>query len=88
MSEEDDFPGNCVVNPNFKKETEEQLKHWGITCDGCKTWILKGNRWKCMKCPNYDLCDKCKDSDPPIHEHEFRKIKDSRREQPQVSRRE
>jgi hypothetical protein len=30
------------------------------TCDMCNTDIIKGNRWECAQCSEYDLCDTCK----------------------------
>ena len=32
--------------------------HAGIKCDGCLDSI-RGLRYKCLVCPNYDLCGKC-----------------------------
>jgi hypothetical protein len=34
-------------------------KHPNVLCDGCNGEIL-GIRWICLKCNDYDLCDKCK----------------------------
>jgi hypothetical protein len=47
-----------------------QAVHPGITCDGCQTNPIKGKRFKCGVCPDYDLCQTCKDKG--VHsEHEF-----------------
>ena len=33
--------------------------HVGVTCDGCQALPLTGVRYKCMVCPDYDLCTVC-----------------------------
>ncbi|CAF2556983.1 unnamed protein product [Rotaria sp. Silwood2] len=46
--------------------------HPGVECDNCKGSII-GFRYKCVICPNYDLCEKCSLSG--IHsEHNMIKI--------------
>lgn len=46
--------------------------HTGVTCDGCQGSIV-GSRYKCVICPNYDLCDDC--SSLGLHsEHNMIKI--------------
>lgn len=43
--------------------------HEGISCDGCKTDGIRGTRWTCLTCEEYDLCDKCYKKGG--HEHEM-----------------
>lgn len=33
--------------------------HIGVTCDSCGNSNFKGYRYKCLECPDYDLCDFC-----------------------------
>jgi Zinc finger, ZZ type len=33
--------------------------HLGIACGNCNSNPIIGNRYKCMQCPNYDLCSQC-----------------------------
>ena len=33
--------------------------HWGVTCDGCGASPVRGMRYKCACCANYDLCQEC-----------------------------
>lgn len=42
--------------------------HWNVKCDGCNQNPLRGPRFKCSDCPNYDLCEKCKNTEGP-HQH-------------------
>ena len=34
--------------------------HLNIRCDGCGMMPIKGPRFKCLQCPNFDLCKGCK----------------------------
>lgn len=43
------------------KQTHGNEIHESITCDGCKSDTIKGLRFKCDSCPNYDLCQRCVD---------------------------
>ncbi|CAE7366235.1 unnamed protein product [Symbiodinium natans] len=54
---------------------EGALTHQAI-CDGCDAEPLKGPRFKCTSCPNYDLCGTCYARKHGVHgaecsEHDF-----------------
>ena len=34
--------------------------HNGFACDGCDMDPIKGERFKCLICPDFDLCGNCK----------------------------
>ena len=33
--------------------------HEGVKCDSCGKENITGIRYKCMECPNYDICESC-----------------------------
>lgn len=53
-------------------DEEDLRKHHGVTCDGCGANPLKGPRFRCAVCPDYDLCGECFAQKSRVHgEHEF-----------------
>ncbi|PVV05387.1 hypothetical protein BB560_000110 [Smittium megazygosporum] len=56
------------------KEKRKSLVHSGVACDQCQESPIKGVRYKCTQCPNFDLCEFCESRN--VHsEHVFLKIK-------------
>ena len=49
---------NLLDDANKKSAAEEV--HFGIACDACNCDPIKGRRFKCITCPDYDLCEPCK----------------------------
>ena len=39
--------------------TASQQVHRGVACDGCDQAPLRGRRFKCKVCSDYDLCETC-----------------------------
>ena len=45
--------------------------HLGIECDECQMCPIQGPRYKCLECPDYDLCEECYNKD--LQEHKMEK---------------
>ncbi|KAF2362492.1 Zinc finger ZZ-type [Trinorchestia longiramus] len=50
------------------------VKHEGTMCDTCRQQPIFGIRWKCVECPNYDLCSVCYHGDKHHLRHRFYRI--------------
>ena len=57
-------------------------EHKGIKCERCFAEPIKGYRYKCSVCNNYNLCGKCEEENQKTffhnHEHDFIKIRKTR----------
>lgn len=42
-------------------------KHFHISCNTCKIMPIIGKRYKCLVCPNFDMCQKCEALNPHSH---------------------
>lgn len=59
-------------------ESEAKRKayvHRGINCEECGDAPIRGVRWHCLNCPNYDLCSTCEEIAMHPKTHVFVKIK-------------
>lgn len=75
-SNKDSSALKIFVTPNQSVNQQDQANnkefHVGVECDNCKGSVV-GFRYKCVVCPNYDLCEKC--SSTGVHsEHNMIKI--------------
>lgn len=53
----------------------EGVVHRGITCNGCDEKPIRGVRWRCANCSDYDLCSNCEATNSHIKTHVFVKIR-------------
>ncbi|KAF2643230.1 hypothetical protein P280DRAFT_246770 [Massarina eburnea CBS 473.64] len=49
--------------------------HRGITCNGCDTKPIRGIRWRCANCSDYDLCSDCEATNSHYKTHIFYKVR-------------
>ena len=70
---------DAILFKEFKKEHQEQKEkkgpiYFNVLCDGCKMNPIRGNRYKCKGCPDFDFCENCYQKNKNTHGHEFKKI--------------
>jgi Ca2+-binding EF-hand superfamily protein len=54
---------------------QDGVVHRGITCNACGTKPIRGVRWRCANCNDFDLCSECEATNSHIKTHIFYKIK-------------
>ena len=52
MAQHGDYSG-------LDRDSNGEVIHRGVQCDACNTRPIKGARYKCLKCSNFDLCGQC-----------------------------
>jgi len=71
------FPGELFSEPvredevtysKFRQKYADE-EHGSISCDGCGKDAIKGLRFKCDTCSNYDLCQDCVDKGKETKSH-------------------
>jgi len=58
--------------------------HHGVTCDGCNQSPIKGARFKCKICPDFDLCEDCESKDIHPADHPMYKLRMERARSPRA----
>ena len=60
------------IDGEGSQKEEEDRVHPGVVCDGCEGSI-RGSRYKCLVCPDYDLCKTCEGKGLHV-QHDMMKI--------------
>jgi hypothetical protein len=60
-------------NTNTNNTNTNKNIHKNIQCNECGKYPIKGIRYKCSICPDYDICENCEKKTD--HEHSFLKLK-------------
>ena len=65
-----------ILENNIIKDIKQKILpvHNGIKCNECGINNIKGIRYKCSVCPNYNLCEKCEENSEHTENHIFLKI--------------
>ncbi|CAE7525887.1 HERC2 [Symbiodinium sp. CCMP2456] len=65
------------AHPLSRHEGSCAVLHHGVMCDKCEMAPIKGTRFKCQDCHNYDLCRDCFEQRAAFHQpsHAFTDIK-------------
>ncbi|KAK9889410.1 hypothetical protein WA026_004683 [Henosepilachna vigintioctopunctata] len=58
LTELSDNPKVLYVNAELRNASEENARMYWVLCDVCQKAII-GYRYKCIECPDYDLCSTC-----------------------------
>ncbi|GES96377.1 carbohydrate-binding module family 13 protein [Rhizophagus clarus] len=71
----DDHGFKLIPHSETSGRAPQFFRHYGVMCDSCEKTI-RGMRWKCLFCKNYDLCQDCKSKSPNVHDnnHAFQPI--------------
>jgi hypothetical protein len=58
-----------------KENTNNKITFADYRCDCCDTQPIKGTRYHCTTCVDFDICEKCYEQGDFVHEHaRFEKV--------------
>lgn len=56
-----------TTKPTAEASQKDGVVHPDIFCDGACDAAVRGLRWKCISCPDFDFCDSCYQSERETH---------------------
>ena len=56
---------------NIKPKIFSNIVHFGVKCIGCERFPIKGCRYKCAICSNFNFCEECEKKYANNHNHPF-----------------
>ena len=59
-------PHKALYDASVSMEKQSDL-HDGFYCDGCDASPIRGVRFRCLECHDYDLCEACNNKGAAIH---------------------
>ncbi|CDS09043.1 hypothetical protein LRAMOSA10403 [Lichtheimia ramosa] len=66
---------NLVYTISENQARKEGYIHRGITCNKCRVTPIRGIRYKCANCVDFDLCELCESANCHLTTHVFLKIR-------------
>ena len=71
--------GQSLLNLLYRIAEEQARKegyvHRSVTCNSCNTMPIRGIRYRCANCPDFDLCEQCEAMQIHDKTHLFYKIR-------------
>ncbi|KAI4217580.1 MAG: hypothetical protein LQ351_000176 [Letrouitia transgressa] len=66
---------NLVYRIAEEVAKKEGYVHRGVSCNSCNTMPIRGIRFRCANCPDYDLCEQCEAMQLHDKTHLFFKVR-------------
>ncbi|KAI9281549.1 hypothetical protein BY458DRAFT_498904 [Sporodiniella umbellata] len=66
---------NLLHSISENQSRKEGYIHRGITCNKCNVSPIRGTRYKCANCVDFDLCEMCEGPSNHVNTHVFLKIR-------------
>ena len=62
---------NKLKSNKIKNKISSNIIHYGVKCIGCESFPIKGCRYKCAICNNFNFCEECMKKCSKNHNHPF-----------------